>query len=169
MTFLPEGYQAPAGNYLKFKEGDTTFRILSSAIVGYEYWTKENKPVRSREPFDDTPNGKTDDKGNVRVNHFWAFVAWNYDAQKVQIAQITQSSIKNQIEAYLKNPKWGDPKAYDFVVTRKGQGFSDTEYNVVANPKEDLDAKIEGAYRAKKIDLERLFAGEDPFSNEKEK
>ena len=30
MTFLPKDYVAPkaGGNYLKFKDGDTTFRIL---------------------------------------------------------------------------------------------------------------------------------------------
>ena len=56
MSFLPEDYKAPdSSNYLKFKDGENTIRVLSSAIIGYEYWTENNKPVRSREPFQGIP------------------------------------------------------------------------------------------------------------------
>ena len=55
MSFLPDEYKAPISNYLKFIEGENTFRILGNAIVGYEYWNTKNKPVRSKEPFEDVP------------------------------------------------------------------------------------------------------------------
>jgi hypothetical protein len=55
--FLPTNYEVPVsdGNYMKLKIGENRFRVLSSAIVGYEYWTKDNKPVRSRTLWEEVP------------------------------------------------------------------------------------------------------------------
>ena len=49
--FLPENYKSPEGNYMKLQDGENTFRVLSSAIVGWEYWNRDNKPVRSEKDF----------------------------------------------------------------------------------------------------------------------
>ena len=56
-NFFPtEDYKVPdISNYMKFVEGENPFRVLSSAIVGYVYFTKDNKPVRSKEVFESTP------------------------------------------------------------------------------------------------------------------
>ena len=123
MTFLPNGYEKPAGNsnYFKFEEGDNKFRIMSSAIVGYEYWTTENQPVRSKEQFTETPNIKVDQNGKKRIRHFWAFIAWDYKEGKLKIMQITQSSIQDAILTLHSDEGWGDPKEYDLNVVRKGE------------------------------------------------
>lgn len=74
---LPENYE-PAktggGNYTKLQDGDTKIRILTSPIIGYEYFAVDNKPKRSRTMFTSTPDIKDDSK----VKEFWAFVVWNY-------------------------------------------------------------------------------------------
>lgn len=50
--FQDNNYKMPStDNYMKFKEGENTFRVLSSAITGYEYFNTENKPVRSKLPL----------------------------------------------------------------------------------------------------------------------
>lgn len=161
-NFLEKDYKIPiTSNYMKFLEGDNTFRVMSSAIVGYEYFTTENKPIRSREPFDETP----DIKKNGSVKHFWAFVVWNYEAKRIQILELTQKTIMTSIKNKIDNEKWGDPKEYDIVVNRKGSGL-DTEYDITPNPHSDTPEEATKAFKARPINLEALYAGDDPFKAE---
>lgn len=157
MTFLPKDYEAPKAdsNYFKLKKGENRFRILGPAIVGYEYWTKDKKPVRSPQPWDVRPE---DMDLESQVKHFWAFAVWNYEVNKAQVMEITQKSIMGSIQAYVENKKWGDPMGYDLVVTRVGDGL-ETEYTTIAEPHSEAPkADIS------KINLQALFKGEDPFS-----
>ena len=162
--FGQEDYKIPTtSNYMRFQEGENTFRILSSAIVGFEYWTRDNKPVRSKEAWENIPDdAKLDDKGQPRMNHFWAMVIWNYDAKRIQILEITQKGIMKYIQSLVNNPKWGSPKGYDLVVTRSGSGF-DTEYATIANPHSEVSNEIAETYGRMNIDLEALFEGGEPF------
>jgi hypothetical protein len=161
-NFFPtEDYKVPeTSNYMKFIEGENPFRVLSSAVVGYEYFTKDNKPIRSKEVFENTPS---DIKKDGTVKHFWAFVVWNYSAKRIQILELTQKGIMKTMQAYIKNSKWGNPREYDFIVSRAGSGL-DTEYATSVNPKEILSADISTAYENTKVNLEALYDGEDPFA-----
>ena len=67
------------------------------------------------------------------------------------------------MQAYIKNSKWGNPREYDFIVSRAGSGL-DTEYATSVNPKEVLSADISTAYENTKVNLEALYDGEDPFA-----
>lgn len=168
MNFLPTDYKipkAPSG-YMKFEEGLNTIRILSSAIVGYEYWTKDKKPVRSKTMWEDIPTDiKVEDDGTVKIKPFWAFVVWNYEAKKVQILEITQNTIMKGIKSLVDNPKWGDPKKYDIAITRIEENI--TSYNVQGEPPiEEPTEEIMKAYKAKPINLNALYSGEDPFAKE---
>ena len=169
MTFLPNGYEKPAGNsnYFKFEEGDNKFRIMSSAIVGYEYWTTENQPVRSKEQFTETPNIKVDQNGKKRIRHFWAFIAWDYKEGKLKIMQITQSSIQDAILTLHSDEGWGDPKEYDLNVVRKGESI-ETTYNVIPTPPTNLKEEVLKAYNECDIKLEALYTGADPFEAKEE-
>ena len=132
MPFLPKDYTVPepTSNYLKFVEGENPFRILGSfedqtAIMGYEYWITlpdgKRSPVRKR-------MGETISQNELEINpktdkpdmprHFWALPVWNYASNSVQILEITQRTIMNYIKSLAQNPKWGDPREYDIVVTR---------------------------------------------------
>lgn len=166
MSFLPTNYTKipTTSNYFKFQDGENNFRVLSSAIVGYEYWNVENKPVRSREPINTIPADiKFDEDGGFSIRHFWAFVVWNYDQQKVQILEVTQKQIMKALKALVDNAKWGDPKGYDITVTRSGTGF-DTEYIIQPTPHSKLEDKIAKLYAETNINLEALFDGADPFT-----
>lgn len=160
-NFFPtEDYEVPVtSNYMRFQEGENVFRALSSAITGYEYFNSENKPIRSKERPESTPDIKKDGA----IKHFWAFVVWNENAQKIQILEITQTSIMNAMTAYVKNPKWGNPKRYDFIVAKTGNGMS-TEYAVTVNPAEPLAPHILEKYENTHIDLEALYVNGDPFT-----
>lgn len=160
--FLPTGYEAPVieGDYLKLKKGENRFRVLSSAITGFEYWNTSNKPVRSKEMWEEAPSDIKPDQNKIR--HFWAFVVWNYGANKVQIMEITQKGIQESIRAYVANPKWGSPKGYDLVINASGDGL-EREYTTIAEPHSPApEANISN------IKLDALFKGEDPFSSTKQ-
>jgi hypothetical protein len=163
MTFLPDVYRTPECNYAKFKQGENNFRILGSAIVGFEYWNQQNKPVRSATPFVTTPPDiREDEEGKVSIKHFWMFPIWSYDNQKIQIMEVTQKGIQEAIKALVTNKKWGDPTGYDITVTKEGTGF-DTTYQVVPNPHSPLDASIAAAWLAIKLNLPAVYEGGDPF------
>jgi hypothetical protein len=160
MTFLPQNERAPEGNYMKFIDGENTFRVLSSAVTGFEYWTKDDQPVRVKtEPVTLPADIQYKDGKPTKPKYFWAFVVWNYRAEKKQILNVTQAGIQNDIRALVENKKWGDPKGYDITVNRSGMGF-DTEYQVVPNPHSTLtvDPTVDH------INLEALFTGNDPFA-----
>jgi hypothetical protein len=138
--FLPKDYVAPEapGNYMEFEEGQNYFRALSSAIVGYQWWIENGegrKPVRVRE-FDEVPEefrNALNNRENAR--HFWAFTVYNYQAKAIQVLVLKQQTIMRAMEAFAKNPKWGNPKNYDLIVekVRTGSRERDVEYNVILN------------------------------------
>lgn len=164
-SFLPKDYEAPknmnGGSYMRLEDGDNKFRILSEAITGYEVWTVDNKPLRYRDYPKSMPANIRPD---TKVKHFWAFVVWNYKAEQVQILEITQSSIRDQIHEYYKMEEYGEPMGYDIKITRKGEGL-DTEYTVQAFPPKAMAGNITAAYEAKKINLDALFDGGNPFED----
>lgn len=160
-NFFPDSdYKIPeTGNYMKFSEGDNTFRVLSSAIIGYEYFTNENKPVRMKTSPDSMPS---DIKNDGAVKHFWAFVVYNYESKRIQILELTQKGIMKTMQFYIKNPKWGNPREYDFIVTRTGSGMG-TEYAITVSPKAPVDQSVIDRFEKMNINLEALFTNDDPF------
>ena len=177
--FLPTGYCEPVtSNYTKLVDGDNKFRILSEAVVGMVFWKtvlNENgkpnqKPIRRRpeEPIS-ADEIELDKYGKPRLpKHFWAFVVYNYNDERIQILELTQSGIRRAIKNLINKPKWGDPRDYDITITREGKDL-DTEYTVSSDPKEEFDEKIIEQYKAMKIDLEVLYSGGDPFASTSEK
>lgn len=161
-NFFPEtDYKIPeTSNWLKFTEGTHNFRVLSSAIIGYEYFNKDSKPVRSRTAFEGTPS---DLKEGNRTSHFWAFVVYNYESKRIQILEVTQKTIQEPLLALINNPKWGNPKNYDITITRTGTTMNDTEYTVMPNPHTALDQSIVDLYNKQNIQLDAMYEGIDPF------
>ena len=162
-NFFPSSdYKVPiTSDYLnKFPQGDTTFRVMSSAIVGWEYFNTDNKPIRSEEMFENTP---TDIKKESSIKHFWSFVVWNYEAERIQIMELTQKSIMTSIKALIDNPKWGNPMNYDITISRKGTTMNDTEYAVMPNPHTEITETMKIALEKRPVKLEALYEGADPF------
>ncbi len=162
MTFLPKGYEPKAaqdGAYLnKFAKGENRIRILTDALVGWEYWTDDNKPHRVKEAPELLPeNTQKDDKGAYRApKQFWAFVVWDYSEEMIKICSITQSTIQKQIISLIEDADWGSPMEYDIKVTREGEGL-DTKYQVSPAPKKEVTAPIATAFTEQPINLEALF------------
>lgn len=161
MTFLPKGYEAPKmqSNYLKFEQGKNKFRIVSSAITGYQYWTSDKKPVRLKEMPEAMPSDMREDS---KIKHFWAFTVIDRNDGKIKVCELTQSSIMSSIKATVDNEDWGDPKGYDFTVTRTGEGL-DTEYLTQPSPHKELTAEEQKLVKETKVNLEALFTNDNPF------
>lgn len=168
MTRLPNNYELPkseGGNYTKLKKGTTTkIRILTSPIVGWEYFTNENKPKRQREAFNGIPS---DSKEGRKPKEFWAFVVWNYEENAIQIMEITQNTIKEKLFNLAKDSDFGDPKAYDIKIARNNGEGIETKYDITALGKAEFSpekANVEEIMKeAKGIRLEALYDGDDPF------
>ena len=167
-------YNFPStSNYYRFLDGDNRFRILGAfsegtAIQGIEYWKTINgtrKPIRIHRdqtvPVEELELNKFGDPDIPKF--FWAFPVWNYEEKRVQILEITQKSILNYIKKVIDNPKWGDPRNFDFIVTREKQGEK-VVYTVTNDPKEKLDKSIVELYTNTFCKIQRLFDGLDPWN-----
>lgn len=160
--FLPADYEAPAktgGNYFKFQDGANKFRVLASAITGWSFWTEDNKPVRVRNYPETMPSNIRNDE---KLKHFWAFPVWSYRDNAVQIMEVTQASIREQMQALVDNPDWGNPNGYDITVTRSGQKL-DTSYSVQPSPHKPVPKEAKEEYAGLKLNLAALFDGGNPF------
>lgn len=161
-TFLPQGYEEPQtlSNFLKIEpESTVRVRILTSAVVGWQYFNNDNKFVKSKTPFVALPSdiGYAQDGTLNSIQHFWAFVVWNYDIQTVQVYQVTQKTIREAISGLIKDEDWGNPLEYDIKITRSGSGKEKTTYSINPAPKSPLDSKIAKIYNDNPINLESIF------------
>lgn len=178
MKFLDENYKEPTdSDYMNFEKGENRFRILSPAIYGSEYWktyTKEDgtegrKPVRVK-PGTQIQVGDlgVDKWGNPETPKvFWAFLVYNFNAEKIQVLSTVTKSVREGIKSYTINSKWGDPSKYTFAVTKTGEGM-ETRYSVIAEPKEDLDSGILKQLKSLKYDLDLLYEGGHPLKAEQD-
>jgi hypothetical protein len=173
-TFLPSDYETPKSesSYLKLKEGSIKFRIVSPAVVGYEYWTNPDSkhpkglPVRLKEnPTEKPSDVRLKDDGSYEIKHFWAFSVLDRDTGRVKILEITQISIMRQISAYLENEDWGDPTKYDLTITGTGDG-KERRYIVQPSPHKELTVEEKSAVARTEVKIEALFTGENPFEKE---
>jgi len=176
MSFRPEGHEKfTASNYMKFEDGPNKIRILSEPVNGYVYWVSADGKIVPRNTLSG-PGGKPVRlRFNAKFSHeqisamrmFAAMVVWNYNIEKVQVLEVKQSSIMYALDGLYDSKAWGDVTGYDIVITRTRTGPKpkDVEYSVLPEPKAKVSKEILEAYDGK-INLEALFEGEDPFSNE---
>lgn len=163
MEFLPEDYKAPIGvsRYMKLKDGENRLRILSKPVLGWEDW--DNKiPVRYR--MKKGEKAPEPINPNKPVKHFWAFIVWNYQDQKIQILSITQATVMKALDVFSKDPDWGAPYFYDIKIYKTGKD-KETKYSVTPLPHKELSRNVEVEFHASPCNLDALFENEDPFSS----
>jgi len=170
--FISADYSVPKSPslYLKFEDGDTKFMPLQSVIVGFQYWTSDNKPVRLKEKPEGVPSDiKIVDGSPDKISPFWAFPVWNYDEKRVQVLEITQKTIMTPLLSLVRSEDWGNPVLnYSITVNRVGEKF-ETKYSVMPNPVKDVPVEITEAWEEVKkndFDITRLFVSGDPFNKE---
>ena len=170
--FLPKGYETPESEqrYMELAEGQNTFRILSSAIVGYEWWEDagngDRVPRRVRTAEDVPTEVRNASTSRDKAKHFWAFPVYNYQTNTIQVLELKQQTIMRAIEALVNNPKWGSPRKYNLTVEKVKTGARDldVEYHVIPEPKLELDEGIAELAKHVPVRLDALYDGEDPFA-----
>lgn len=163
MSFLPDNYEQPqgGGSYTRLKLGENRIRIVSNSILGWLGWTIDNKPVRVR--YDNRNELTSLSNLKDKPRHFWAFLVWNYNTQSIEVFEITQKTIQDSIMTLYRTSDWGDPKDYDIIINKQGDGM-DTAYSVQGAPKSQFEPqKVKEAFNNKPCNLEALFDGADPF------
>jgi hypothetical protein len=170
MTFVPTDYKEPSsgggGRYLKIATDQTVrLRILSATpVMGWEYWTNNNKPRRLHEMTDTPTDLRRDAEGKQeKPRFFWSMAVWNTEAEVVQIWTITQAKIRKAIQALCEDSDYGDPIGYDIKVTRKGATFETTEYTVLPG-RASLFENHAAIAEASAINWKAWMCGEDPFT-----
>jgi len=163
-TTIPKDFQPQSANsnYLRLIPGSHRIRILSSALTGYSWWTEENDGSRKphRIPMDGRPPVEFADS----VRKFVVFVIYNYEFSKIQIWEITQSSIQQELVKLEKDKDWGSLLSYDIEIERTGSDKNTTRYRVTPKPKSEPSKEIEKAVKDGLPALEALYVGADPFS-----
>jgi hypothetical protein len=158
--FFPMDYEKPSrgSRYLNsFPAGDTKFRIVSEAIVGWQDWL-DRKPVRTKEK----PEISNDPLKPAK--HFWSFVIWDYSDATVKIMTITQATLQDAIYDLANDVNWGDPRGYDIIVKKTGDKL-ETKYIVMPVPPKAIDESIKTELEKVKVTLDALYAGDDPFDS----
>lgn len=171
--FLPKDYNENKGlndsgsNYFKFVTGENRFRIMSSPVVGWEWWedTEDGKRTPKRVKITEKIDVSTV-ADPESIKRFWAMVVYNYDLKKFQILEVTQKGIQKTLEALVKDKDWGTPvQTYDIVVTKTGDKL-ETKYEVLPKPKTEMDKGVTQYYKDTKINLDALYDGADPFKDQ---
>jgi hypothetical protein len=160
----------PESKYLKFEEGATEFLALASAVIGWEYWNKDGKPVRLSANPEEVPEDIRIDAKTGKpeaIKHFWAFPVIEVATGKVKILEITQKTVQKGILALVKSA-WGNPVlSYSITVTRD-DSVTPTSYSTMPNPKlTAIPTAWASAWDKAKVngfDMTRLFRNADPFT-----
>jgi hypothetical protein len=170
MSAIPQNYEPPVsegGQYTKFEDGTSTdLRILDTIVTGWQYFNRENKPVRSKTKWDKTPEDIGEGKfGKQDPKHIWVLTVYNYTTKQVELCTIPQVGIQRALLQLDSNTKWGDLLEYDITITRSKVGDK-VEYSVTPNPKAPLSDEVAEAIKeAGTINVDAYFEGQNPFSN----
>jgi hypothetical protein len=158
MSFLPEGYEPPTGDYSRLQLGENRFRIMSQPIVGWEDW-KDKKPIRFH--MHEKPQAPFDPKQPIK--HFWAMLVWDYRLSKPAILEIAQKTVQERVRELSQSADWGEPFGYDIIIGKSGSGMQ-TEYTVTPVPPKPLPEGIANAFMGLTVNLEAMYSNGDPFT-----
>lgn len=146
---------------MRLTPGNHKIRILAGAIAGYVWW--EDTPEGGRKPGRIPLDGRPPVAFADSVKRFLAFPIWNYELKRIQIWEISQTSIQKELKALEVDPDWGNLTEYDLQITREGQELQ-TRYRLSPKPKTEPDKDIQEITVLP--DLNQLFKGGDPFNSE---
>jgi hypothetical protein len=163
-------YKEPSSpsNYLKLTEGVHVIRLLTPKSEVVSFFTEYAETADGKKQkicYPDTGNGQMPLSTQGEPTKLcWAFIVFNQDLKKVQVAEFSQKVIRNFLHSIAGGKIKNDWTKFDIQITRKGQGL-DTEYSFNVGDTEELshgDREICVASYPK-IDLSKMEKGEDPF------
>jgi hypothetical protein len=183
---------AAASGYLATpKDGESVeFRVMSPCRWGYEIWydykDDDGQDRRgcarwdakdlmengfSEPPAEEIPEGCALRKdGQPLIKTYMAMIVWNYREERFQIWSFTQTSLTEQFTKACENPRYGDPRGYDFEWSRVGKELK-TRHTLMALPPAALDEEIKASFEEFECDLQAYCMGapgEEVFGSKSE-
>ena len=149
-------------NYFKATPGEHRLRVLGQSISGWLYWL--DTPDGGRKPVRLTLDQNPPVSEAETVKKFLAFPVWNYELEKVQIWEVTQSTIQQRLKSLDQDKEWGALTGYDLGLERTGTDKNNTKYQVTPKPKSELSKEAKKAVEEGLPVLSALYKNEDPFS-----
>lgn len=170
---------ASSGYMATPQDGDSVeFRVMSTCRWGYEVWydykDEDGSDRRGcarwdaeslmeggfeEPPAEEIPEGcATRKDGSPMIKTFMAMVVWNYKEERFQIWSFTQVSLRDQFQKACENPRYGDPRGYDFEWSRTGKELK-TVHTLMALPPEPTADEITEAYADFECDLKAYCMG----------
>jgi hypothetical protein len=154
------------------------FRVMSTCRWGYEVWydykDEDGQDRRGcarwdaeslmeggfdEPPAEEIPEGcATRKDGSPMIKTFMAMVVWNYKEERFQIWSFTQVSLREQFQKACENPRYGDPRGYDFEWSRTGKELK-TVHTLMALPPEPTADEIAEDYANFECDLKAYCLG----------
>ena len=151
--------------------GTCEFRVMSVSDWGWQlWWTNEEGGKRCQRWYGDDlaargiqngdvptdelpPNPDVHEKsGKPKIKRYVSMVVYNIGEDVFQIMDLVPDTLQKQFDAACLNPKWGDPRGYDFLWTRTGEKLS-TEHTLQPQPHYEVPAEIQARYDATEVDL----------------
>lgn len=169
---LPKNYKTPAGSsdFFQLQEGTNKIRIMTPIEVGWEGW-KDNKPFRRKGAEKNIEDDEVDIDQKYskkpKINHVWAMVVWDYEANALKLFTMTQKTVMKAIDSLENDSEWGDSRGYDIKIEKNVTGPR-TSYDVTASPPKPLAKEIKSEFAKTDLDIDSVFRelGEE---DEKEK
>lgn len=159
-------------NYLKFTEEKSyLFRILTpkTEVITYFLEFIEPEPKKFKKiVYKDNGDGispvgmNTDPTKQPKLT--WCMLIWNRDAQKVQIWEVTQKTIRSYLHSIVSGKIKNDWTKFDIQITKTGKE-KETKYNFINGDNEDLteEEKNQINKELSGIRLQAMEEGKDPF------
>ena len=161
--------------FLSLEDGQTqTVRILGDQnipetfVMGYQSWNqkeKMNRPNTDRgysealnhAEIKTVKNKHGNEVERKDVRPFWLFQIYNVTEKRAQVWEVTQKYLREELEIYENNPKYGDLTKYDITITRKGTD-KETKYKLMADPdKAPASEEMLKAIKEARIDCSAVF------------
>lgn len=164
MSTIPSDFepQSISSNYLRLTPGKHRIRVLSGALAGYSWW--EDTPEGGSRPKRIPMDGRPPVEYAESVKKFLAFPIYNYEVKKVQVWEITQTSIQKELKALEADSDWQNLIDFDLEIERTGQDKNTTRYRITPKPKTEMSEEVQKAAEGGLPVLDALYKGADPFN-----
>lgn len=162
MAFFNEEVNAEldkkTGDFYKLESGKNMFRIVSDFAWGFRYnYDSREEGMTLNNPFYKI-NDPLVEKNRDKLVLTCAMVIYDYAGSEFKIFMVTQKNILNAIREYTDNPNYGDPTAYDLIISRTGDK-KETRYQVIANPPKEFDPELKKKFAEISVNINNVYEG----------
>lgn len=153
----PEQQDALYTSLSKLEQGEHRFRVITEAISWYQYFPESGGVTRvDQKPDTEPTDGKVTDYWQSTRKFFYAFGVVNVDTLDVSIMHLDKMGVVRDLENYVNDPDYGDPRGYDIVIVKQWS-WKETKYSMKVKPPKEAEAKVVEASKWYQFDLNQYY------------